>query len=272
MSAPVGPWPSDGAHAEWAMTVLLVDPDRRARRLAAAALRHGGYDVKTAGTARQALSLVRRQAVDAVVVDPAAAPGTAMVEDLRRDSAVPIIVVSPLADERQKVALLDAGADDYLTKPFGIEELLARVRAALRRSRRPGPPPPVATADFTIDVGTRRLFRTDGSEVRLTATEWRLAEILVRRAGHVVGHAELLQQVWGPEAAGKDHYLRVHMAHIRHKVEPRPATPRYFITYPGLGLLFTPTGAAPPARALTAPRNGRAAGAPRGTARPTGRR
>ena len=243
--APIGASPGAASAAEVAMTVLVVDPDRQARRLAAAALRHGGYGVKTASTARQAVSLVRRKAVDAVVVDPAGAPGAAMVEDLRLYSTVPIIVVSTRADEPQKVALLDAGADDYLTKPFGIEELLARVRAALRRTRRPGPPPPVATADFTIDVDTRRLFLADGHEVRLTATEWRLVEVLVRRANHVVGHAELLQQVWGPKALDKDHYLRIHMAHIRHKIEPRPATPKYFLTYPGLGLLFTPTGKPP---------------------------
>ncbi len=245
--------PPAGMHDRAALSdvstvILLVDADSQARRLAAATLRHGGYAVKSAGTTRQALSLVRRNAVDAAVVDPAGYGGPAFVEELRRSSGVTIVVVSAADDEPQKVALLDAGADDYLTKPYGIEELLARVRAGLRRTRHHAATAPLTTADFTVDLDTRRLWLANGSEVRLTATEWRLLEALVSRPGHVISHAELLKQVWGPKAVDKDHYLRIHMAHIRHKIEPEPAAPRYFITYPGLGLLFTPDGATPAAR------------------------
>jgi two-component system KDP operon response regulator KdpE len=144
-------------------------------------------------------------------------------------------VVTDQDDEVSKVSVLDAGADDYLTKPFGIAELLARLRATLRRSSHPVDESPVTTADFTIHLADRRWLPADGSEVRLTPTEWKVVEMLVNRPGHLVTQAELLQAIWGPKAIERTEYLRVHMTTIRRKVEPDPAHPRYFLTAPGLG-------------------------------------
>jgi two-component system KDP operon response regulator KdpE len=180
--------------------------------------------------------------VDAVVVDPSEAAATDLVQELRLRSEIPIIVVSSAEAEDIKVAMLDAGADDYLTKPFGVEELLARLRAVLRRAMRRVDEPPVATSDFTIDMAARRLFLADGGEAHLTGTEWALVDALVRRSGRVVGHAQVLEEVWGGQARDKSHYLRIYMASIRRKVEPDPVHPRYFLTSPGLGLLFVPEG------------------------------
>jgi two-component system, OmpR family, KDP operon response regulator KdpE len=224
------------------VTVLVADIDQPSRRLAAAALRHAGYAVELARTSKEAFSLLRRRRFGAVVVDPAEVPAVDVVQDLRRRTDIPIIVVSHLS-ERDRVAVLNAGADDYLSKPFGVEELLARLGAALRRAgpvARAGSP--VATADFTVDLAARRLWRTDGSEVFLTPTEWRIVEALVRRPGFVVGHAELLEEVWGSAARTKPEYLRVYFAAIRKKTEPDPTQPRYFITYPGIGHVFLPEG------------------------------
>jgi two-component system, OmpR family, KDP operon response regulator KdpE len=223
-----------------AVSVLVADPDGHSRRVAATALRHAGYQVEVARTFKEALSLLRRRQLGAVVVDPTDGAVDA-VADLRRRTDIPIIVVSRLA-ERDKVAVLNAGADDYLAKPFGVEELLARVRAALRRTAPVHEEPPVTTADFSIDLGARRLRLKDGSETQLTPTEWRIVEALVRRPGFMVGHAQLLEEVWGAPARAKTEYLRVYVASIRKKTEPDPAHPRYFITYPGLGHVFLPEG------------------------------
>jgi len=223
-----------------AVTVLFADVDGTSRRLAAAALRHAGYRVEVARSFKEAFSLLRRRQLGAIVVDPSE-QAVDVVQDLRGRTAIPIIVVSALA-ERDKVAVLNAGADDYLSKPFGVEELLARVRAALRRSLPARDEPTVATDSFRVDLGARRVQLTDGSEVPLTPTEWRIVEALVRRPGFVVDHAQLLEEVWGVAARTKTEYLRVYVAAIRKKVEPDPAHPRYFITYPGLGHVFLPDG------------------------------
>ena len=223
------------------VTVLVADVDQPSRRLAAAALRHAGYTVALARTPKETISLLRRRRLGAVVIDPET-PAVEAVADLRRHTDIPIIVVSHLAD-RDRVAVLNAGADDYLAKPFGIDELLARLGAALRRSTPPGQPdPPVATPDFTIDLVARRLWRVDGTEVLLTPTEWRIVEVLVRRSGYVVGHGDLLESVWGATARTRTEYLRVYVAAIRKKIEPDPTQPRYFITYPGVGHVFLPEG------------------------------
>jgi two-component system KDP operon response regulator KdpE len=224
--------------------VLLADFDPRTRRVTAAALRLAGYTVEsTPGSARVA-SLLRRRRPDALILDPADSGCVETVSALRAQTDIPILVVSTTAAEWDKVAVLDAGADDYLTKPFGVEELLARLRAAFRRTLRPAAEETVVeTPDFAIHLADRRWLQSDGREVRLTPTEWRLVETLVRHSGHLVTQADLLASVWGPKALAKSHYLRVQIAAIRRKVEPDPARPRYFITAPGLGLRFEPDGA-----------------------------
>jgi two-component system KDP operon response regulator KdpE len=223
-------------------TVLVADADQRARRVMAAALRFGGYAVETARTLRQAGFLLRRHQPAAVIIDPADDRPAEAIAALRMRTDVPIIVVSDADAAWDKVSLLDAGADDYLAKPFVVEELVARLRAALRRTVGRAEDAPLATAHFTIHLADRRLLRSDGSEARLTPTEWKLVEMLVRRNGRLVGHAELLGGVWGPEAVEKTNYLRVYMASIRRKLEPEPAHPRYFITVTGVGLRFDPEG------------------------------
>jgi two-component system KDP operon response regulator KdpE len=233
-------------------TVVVADPDERSRRIVVAALRYGGYGVAIAHGDKHIASLLGRHPVVAVVIDPTRADGAEetdgsdaarSVNDLRARTEVAIIVVSDRSEEHDKVALLDAGADDYLCKPVGVEELLARLRGVLRRTRpHATDEEPFATADFTIHLDDRRVIRADGHEVHLTPIEWRLVDVLVRRPGHLVSQADLLERVWGPAAITKTAYLRVHMASIRHKLEPNPGCPRYFVTAAGLGLRFEPAG------------------------------
>jgi two-component system KDP operon response regulator KdpE len=227
--------------------VVVADNDPRERDRTAAALRLGGYRVRAARSVVHAGSLLRRPDVAAVIVDPAADDSSAVVAELRARTTVPIVVTSTSAHEWDKVAALDAGADDYLTKPFGVEELLARLRAVLRRIANGDETedPPIVTPDFVIHLADRRLVTTDGTEVHLTRVEWRLVEELAQRRGHLVPHDELLLAVWGPRAAEKPGNIRVNMAHIRAKLEPEPRRPRYFLTAPGLGVRFDPTGGQP---------------------------
>jgi two-component system KDP operon response regulator KdpE len=160
-----------------------------------------------------------------------------VIRGLRGWSRVPIVVLSVRDAEPDKVAALDAGADDYVTKPFGMDELLARLRAALRRATPAEEAPVVETADFSIDLGAKRVLR-DGTEVRLTPTEWHLVEVLVRNPGKLVSQQQLLHEVWGPEYHDETAYLRVHMANVRRKLEPEPSRPRHFLTEPGMGYRF----------------------------------
>lgn len=207
-------------------------------------MRYGGFEVRIAHSVQEAHRLLRRNRYAALIVDPGIAPDAVrVVEELRAHTDAPVIAVSTSTDQQYKVALLDAGADDYLTRPFDPEELLARVRAVSRRVEQPEEARPIATADFTMHLADRRLFRADATEVSLSPTEWRLIEVLVQHTGHLVTREELLVSVWGPEAAEKTQYLRVQMASIRRKVEPDPSRPRYFVTAPGLGLRFDPNGA-----------------------------
>jgi two-component system KDP operon response regulator KdpE len=163
--------------------------------------------------------------------------GVQVIEGLRGWSQVPIIVLSVRESEAAKVAALDAGADDYVTKPFGMDELLARLRAAVRRATPAEEAATVETPDFTIDLAAKRVTR-QGEEIRLTPTEWHLVEVLVRNAGRLVGQTQLLQEVWGPQYHDETNYLRVFMAQVRRKLEPEPSRPRYFITEPGMGYRF----------------------------------
>jgi two-component system KDP operon response regulator KdpE len=155
-------------------------------------------------------------------------------EDVRRWSRLPIVVLSAVGDEREKVRALDAGADDYITKPFGTEELLARLRAVLRRSSEPGGDPQVRVGELVIDLADRRVQRA-GREIHLTPIEFDLLRVLATHQGRLVTHRQLLREVWGPEYGAETHYLRVHFAHIRAKLEPDPSRPQYVVTEPGVG-------------------------------------
>ena len=220
------------------VTIVLLDLDQTARRIEVAALRYGGYEVATALNVEQAITYLRVHQVDAVIVDPARSDVTQLVEELRTRTELPIIVVSDNKDELGVVAALDAGADDFVAKPFRVEELLARMRAAVRRVRKTEEAQPIVTDDFTIDIAARRVFHSDGSEIFLTGVEFRMVEILLRHPGRLVSREQLLEEIWGPRGARSPNYLRVFVARVRQKLEPDPAHPRYLLTATGLGLVF----------------------------------
>jgi two-component system KDP operon response regulator KdpE len=219
--------------------VLVVDDESQIRRALATNLKARGYDVAQAPTGEDALRLAAEQHPDVVVLDLGlpGIDGIEVVRGLRGWTSVPIIVLSVRGDESDKVAALDAGADDYVTKPFGMNELLARLRAALRRRAPAEEEALVATPAFTIDLAAKRVTR-EGEEVHLTPTEWHLVEMLVRNEGKLVSQRQLLQEVWGPQYETETNYLRVYLAQIRRKLEPDPSQPRYFITEPGMGYRF----------------------------------
>jgi len=219
--------------------VLVVDDELPMRRTLDIGLRASGYDVELAATGEEALELAGRREPDAVILDLGlpGVDGIHVARGLRGWSAVPIIVLSARGAEAVKVAALDAGADDYVTKPFGMDELLARLRAALRRANPALDVGTVRTADFTIDL-LAKTVTAGGAEVRLTPTEWQILELLVRQRGRLVSQSSLLRDVWGPEYQRETHYLRVYLSQLRRKLEPDPAHPRYFITEPGMGYRF----------------------------------
>lgn len=221
--------------------ILCVEDEPHLLRTLGANLRARGYDVDLAPSGERALELAAASKPDLVVLD-LGLPGMSGVEvirSLRHWTSVPIVVLSARDSEFDKIGALDAGADDYVSKPFGMGELLARLRAALRRPAPTEEPPAVVTDDFTVDLAGRRVITAAG-EARLTPTEWHLVEVLVRRAGRLVSSRELLQAVWGPQYGDETNYLRVHLAHIRRKLEPEPSRPRYFHTEPGMGYRFEP--------------------------------
>ena len=189
-----------------------------------------------------ALQLAARKHPDLVIVDLGlpGIDGVEVIRGIRGWSHVPIIVLSVRDREADKVAALDAGADDYVTKPFGMDELLARLRAAMRRSTPAEEEAVVETEHFSVDLAAKRIMTPDG-EVKLTPTEWNLVEILVRNAGKLVTQRQLLQEVWGPQYERETNYLRVYFAQIRRKLEPDPARPRYFITEARMGYRFSPS-------------------------------
>jgi two-component system KDP operon response regulator KdpE len=204
-------------------------------------LRARGYEVDLAPTGEAALELAARNRPDAVILDLGlpGISGLEVINGLRGWTDTPIIILSARDAQSDKVAALDAGADDYVTKPFGMEELFARLRAALRRTAAAPESPIVETPHFTIDLSTTRARTTEG-EVHLTPTEWQIVELLVRHSGRLVTQRQVLETVWGPEFDNESGYLRVHMGHIRRKLEPEPSRPRYFITEPGMGYRFEP--------------------------------
>jgi len=221
--------------------ILVVDDEPGLRRALAINLRAREYDVDVAADAAAALAAAARRPPDVVVLDLGLPDmdGTDVIRGLRGWTRAPIIVLSARTNQSDKVDALDAGADDYVTKPFGMDELLARLRAALRRAGPAEAQPVLETADFTLDLAAMEVRANDGAPIRLTPTEWHLLEVLVRNEGKLVDHRRLLQEVWGPAYGTETNYLRVYVAQLRRKLEPDPASPRYLITEPGLGYRFT---------------------------------
>jgi two-component system, OmpR family, KDP operon response regulator KdpE len=215
--------------------VLVVDDEPQILRGLKVVLRQAGFEVDTAATKSEALDRVAVRPPEMLVLDLILPDGSGVevCEEVRGWSQLPIIVLSAVGDEREKVRALDAGADDYLTKPFGTDELLARLRALMRRSGDAGQPM-ISLGDLSIDVAGHTVTRA-GEEIHLTPLEFDILRVLALHAGKLVTHRQLLREVWGPEYLDETHYLRVHIAHIRSKLEPDASSPRYLVTDPGVG-------------------------------------
>ena len=221
--------------------ILVVDDDPALLRALAINLRARHFDVDTAADGATALRHAASAPPDLVVLDLGLPDmdGVEVVAGLRGWASVPIVVLSARDSQWAKVDALDAGADDYVTKPFGMDELLARIRAALRRATPEPATPVVTTGAFTVDLAAHRVTR-DGAQVRLTPTEWHVLEVLVRNPGKLVTQQQLLREVWGPAYDEQTNYLRVYLAQLRRKLEPTPARPRHLVTEPGIGYRFEP--------------------------------
>ena len=227
------------------MRVLVVDDEPQIVRALAINLRARGHDVRTAATGNGALAAAAEHPPDVVILDLGLPDidGTEVIAGLRGWTTAPIIVLSGRTDSSDKVEALDAGADDYLTKPFGVDELLARLRAVVRRSGSPDARPVIALGTATIDLAAKRVTSgADGTgpEIRLTPTEWHLLEVLTRHPGKLLSQRQLLAEVWGPGYENAQGNLRLYMAQLRRKLEPDPARPAHFITEPGMGYRFEP--------------------------------
>lgn len=220
-------------------TVLIVEDEKEIRRFVRLALENEDLKVFDADTLQRGLIEAATRKPDLVILDLGLpdGDGTDFIRDLRQWSAIPVIVLSARSDEQDKIAALDAGADDYLTKPFGIGELLARVRVALRRHSGQQPDARVHFADVSVDFAARRVQR-GGNEIHLTPIEFRLLSILLNNAGKVLTQRQLLSQVWGPNAVEHSHYLRIYMGHLRQKLEADPAQPVFLMTEIGVGYRF----------------------------------
>jgi len=224
-----------------AASILIVDDEPEIRRAVLGGLRAQGYEVRAAGDGAEALRLATLAAPDLVILDlmMPGMDGLEVCRRLRAWSDVPILVLSARAQERQKVQALDEGADDYLTKPFGMDELTARIRAALRRGRRaqPADAPTFTAGDLVMDYARRLVFK-NGQELKLTPHEYGILRYLTQNADRVVTHRQLLAAVWGPEDVEETQYLRVHVGHLRRKIEDVPARPLFLVTEPGVGYRF----------------------------------
>jgi two-component system, OmpR family, KDP operon response regulator KdpE len=222
--------------------VLVVDDEPQILRALKINLRVREYDVHVAATGAQALEEAGRFPPDLVILDLGLPDldGVEVIAGLRGWTKAPIIVLSGRADSTDKVEALDAGADDYITKPFGVEELLARMRAAVRRIAPSGDMPRIRLGDVTVDLAAKRVIR-DGTDIRLTPTEWHLLEVLLRNPGKLMSRNQLLTEVWGPGYADATGNLRLYMAQLRRKLEPDPARPRWLITEPGMGYRYQPS-------------------------------
>jgi two-component system, OmpR family, KDP operon response regulator KdpE len=221
--------------------VLLVEDEPQLVRALRINLKTRGYEVDAAPDGRSALDLAARRHPDVVVLDLGLPDmdGVEVIKGLRGWLDVPIIVLSARHASAEKVQALDVGADDYVTKPFGMDELLARLRAAVRRAAPAEQAAVVRSEAFTVDLSAKKVAR-DGADVRLTPTEWHILELLVRNAGRLVSQRQLLREVWGPTYEKETNYLRVYLAQLRRKLEPDPAHPRHLITEPGMGYRFEP--------------------------------
>ena len=225
-----------------APVAVVIEDEPQIRRFVRGALEAEGWLVHEADTAQRGLTEAGTRQPDLLVLDLGLPDGDGLdvIRDVRGWSAVPIIVLSARVDEADKIAALDAGADDYLTKPFGVGELLARVRANLRRPRAAAgeagqdAEPVFHFGEVEVDR-LARVVRRAGVEVHLTPTEYRLLSVLVANAGRVLTHRQLLREVWGPSHAGQSHYLRIYMGHLRQKLETEPAQPRYLLTETAVG-------------------------------------
>ncbi len=222
-------------------TVLIVEDEKEIRRFVRLALENEDLKVFDADTLQRGLIEAATRKPDLVILDLGLpdGDGTDFIRDLRQWSAIPVIVLSARSDEQDKIAALDAGADDYLTKPFGIGELLARVRVALRRHSGQQPDARVHFVDVSVDFAARRVQR-GGNEIHLTPIEFRLLSILLNNAGKVLTQRQLLSQVWGPNAVEHSHYLRIYMGHLRQKLEANPTQPAHLLTETGIGYRFMP--------------------------------
>ena len=222
--------------------VLVVDDEPALARALAINLRAHGWDVVTAADGRSALEAAATEHPDVVVLDLGLPDldGTEVIAGLRGWTTVPIVVLSARQHGEDKVEALDLGADDYVTKPFAMNELMARLRAAVRRGESAEPSDAVVTAGpLEIDLARKRVTR-DGEEVRLTPTEWAFLELLARNVGRLVTREQVLREVWGPAYEHETHYLRVYAAQLRRKLEDDPAHPRHLVTSPGLGYTLEP--------------------------------
>jgi two-component system, OmpR family, KDP operon response regulator KdpE len=215
--------------------ILAVDDEPQILRALRTNLRGAGYEVSTATTAAEALSEAALRVPDAIILDLVLpdGSGTDVCRELRTWTAAPIIVVSAVGEEAEKVAALDAGADDYITKPFGMEELLARLRAAMRRVAHPGEPI-VQIGDLVVDL-EKHAVSVAGRPVQLTPHEFSLLRLLAVNEGKLLTHKTILREVWGPLYGEESHYLHVYVSQLRRKIEPDPTRPRYLLTEPGAG-------------------------------------
>lgn len=216
--------------------VLIIDDERAIRRFLRASLSAQGYTVFEAADGDEGLAAVVAHRPDLIILDLGLPDldGVEITRQLREWTQIPIIVLSVREQEADKIAALDAGADDYLTKPFGVGELMARLRVALRRAARPAAEPVFSTGELAVDLA-RRLVTVAGHDVQLTPTEYDLLKLLVTHAGKVLTHQHILRQVWGAAYANELHLLRVNISNLRHKIEPDPGRPAYIVTEPGVG-------------------------------------